>query len=199
MKPSEEIKTIAPTILATLTGLAVEGATGIVLGGLIASLASLHSQRAIELIERSFSCFDVEKLDKNFLNSAEFLEIFQRSIEIVTKTASDKKRKLVADYLSGVIENSVINDIHGQLLEDLNNLQEFHLQVIAALPDEANKMVSREKLPAILSNMEKYIYKKAISDLEHLGFLEYISLADGGEHRFTTEYLVKFKKTFKPQ
>lgn len=147
-------------------------------------------------MQQSFENLDISKLDKDFLNSPEFLELLERSIEINAKTSSDIKRKLVADYLSGVIETSVINDIHGQLLEDLNSLQEFHLQIIATLPDKAWTEIQKSEQ---LSNMPDYIFEKALSDLERFGFLVSKSVwdDDGINSKFTTEYLVKFKKTFK--
>lgn len=195
MTAINEIKTITPTVLATLAGLTVDGSIGIVLAGLIGSLASLHSHRANELIERVFSRFDVEKLNKNFLESDEFLEIFQRCIEIVTKTASDNKRKLIADYLSGVIQNATITDIHGQLLEDLNALQEFHMQVIAVLPERVDEPFPiREKV----IGMSDYILDKAISDLNRFGFVTMRFINSSGiDVTHVTEYLIKFKETFR--
>lgn len=192
-----ELKTIAPSLSATVVAL-IDGSGGIWTAGLISTLSALHSQRAIELLQRSFENLNISKLDKEFLNSEAFLEVFERSIEIVTKTASDKKRKLVADYLSGVIQSATINDIHGQLLEDLNTLQEFHLQVIAMLP---NTVDSVAKYPSVeeVNNMKLYIYEKAISDLIKLGFLKDSNIFpdDRGCSKLTTEYLVKFKETFR--
>lgn len=197
MTAASEIKPIIPTALATLAGLTLDGGMGVVLAGLITCLDVLHSQRAKELIERAFCRFDVEKLDKNFLNSEEFLEVFQRSIEIVAKTASDKKRKLIADYLSGVIGTSVITDIHGQLLEDLNALQEFHLQVLVTLPDKAWTEIQKSEQ---LNSMPDYVFQKAISDLKRFGFVRDRQAGTiGGPNTWldTTEYLVKFKETFR--
>jgi hypothetical protein len=195
MTAASEIKTILPTALITLAGLTLDGGMEVLLAGLITSLDVLHSQRAKALIERAFCRFDIEKIDKDFFNSEEFLEIFQRSIEIVTKTASDKKRKLIADYLSGVIATSVITDIHGQLLEDLNTLQEFHLQVIAVLPERVEEPISiREKV----TGMSDYIFDKAISDLNRFGFVTMlIKNSSGVDVIHVTKYLIKFKETFR--
>jgi len=199
MKVSDEIKTIIPTVIVGALEIAVNGPSGVLLGALIDSLSALHSQRAVELLQKSISQLDVEKIDKAFLESEEFLEILERSIEIVARTASEKKRKYVSDYLCGIVQTSAINDIHSQLLEDLNTLQEFHLQILAALPDKAGEKVLAYQLPDELSGMEKYIYTKAICDLQRFGFLIDNYMITDGEpvDRLTTEYLVKFKETFR--
>lgn len=197
MTIKNEIKAMLPTAMAILPSLLVEGSTGIMLAGLITCLDMLRSQRAKELIDQTFNRLDVEKLDKNFLESEEFLEIFQRCIEIVIKTASDNKRKLIADYLSGVIQTTTITDIHGQLLEDLNALQEFHLQVLVTLPDKAWTEIQKSEQ---LNSMPDYIFQKAISDLKRFGFVRdrHIDTIGGGSNWLdTTEYLVRFKEIFR--
>jgi hypothetical protein len=199
MTALNEIKTITPKLLATVAGIFVDGGTGVALAGLIASLDSVYSQKANdrfdELIQQSFDRLDMEKLDKSFLESDEFLEIFRRCIEIVTKTASDNKRKLIADYLSGVIQNATITNIHGQLLEDLNALQEFHMQVIAVLPERVDEPFPiREKVTGMLD----YILDKAVSDLNRFGLVTMrFKNSSGVDVIHVTEYLIKFKETFK--
>lgn len=201
------------TQLRYLTQLAASlaGVAGSPISGLLLSqIDFLFSQKAtkinenrikelIDNVSERLNLIDESKLDKDFLASEHFFEIFRRCADIVARTVSDEKRKLVADYLSGVIQAATIEDISGQLLEDLNTLQEFHLQILAALPQQADEQFS-EKPPESLDNMESFIYKKGIADLERLGFIQYTYNLRGrttGNSRITTEYLAKFKETFK--
>jgi len=145
--------------------------------------ASINQQRLDELLEEISTHLErlgEEKLNKDFLASEEFFEIFRTAAEIVAHSANAEKRQLVAAYLSGTISNSVITDLSSQVLEDIRLMQPIHFQVLLALPIEENQSVSKQKPLQSIAAMPISVYEKAMSDLEKLGFICFNNNGIGG-------------------
>ncbi len=133
------------------------------------------------------------------LQSETFFEAFRTAAEIVARSADQKKREVVAEYLSGMIRDGFVTDLGTQVLEDLRFLQSLHIQVLAALPSVENTPVNKQHPPESLGGMPADVYEKAMSDLERLGFLRYSTagigtLGGGGGHWETTSYVRVFRQ-----
>ena len=161
---------------------------------------SVNQRRLIELIdnvEKRVSKLATTELDKAFLETDEFFEVFRATAEIAAHSANEQKRAVLADYLAGIVEAGELTDLRAQVLEDLRSLQPIHLRVLASLPREVNKAVSRRIPSGDVSNMPPAVYEKAMSDLERFGFLRYntagIGTYGGGSgHWETTDYVGVF-------
>ena len=173
---------------------------------LLAWRGSNTNQKRIEEllkdISERLSGVEDASLPKSFLGSDEFFELFRTIAEVVARSASEKKRRTAADFLAGIIMRSTITDLSQQMAEDLRMLQELHLQILAALPDEPGSSINRDKPPPRISDMDVGIYRKGLADLERLGLIFFnnkgIGLYGGGGGRWeTTQYLTKFKEALK--
>jgi hypothetical protein len=168
------------------------------------SLDTLLAWRAVHLnnqrIERLFTAIserlekiEAGKLDEQFIQSEEFFELFRTCTETVVRTASSQKRQLVADFLAGTIQRGVVTELSQQIAEDIQVLQDLHLQILADLAiepiAEVNSYPSRR-----LQEMPEAVYQKGIADLERLGFLNYTNAAIVGPSRImrTTGYFMLF-------
>lgn len=179
------------------------GSVDVVLAG---KAAALNQQRVEELLSEVSSRLETQdemKLDKHFLTSEEFFEVFRTAAEIVARSASAEKRRVVAAYLSDTIANAVVTDLSNQVLEDMRFMQPVHLQVLAALPAVANQVVSKVNPPEQLQKMPASVYEKTMSDLERYGFIRYNTsgigtLGGGGGHWETTDYIRVFREHVKP-
>ena len=134
-------------------------------------------------------------LNKDFLQSEEFFEIFRTSVEAAIRTASDYKRKYIAKFLAGTIKRGNINDLSQQMAEDIKELQDFHLHILDYLPTETDVPVNAEGPKGML----REVFNKGCTDLEKMGFIHLdnsgIGKLDSGTPTLkTTNYLVTFKK-----
>jgi len=136
-----------------------------------------------------------KKLNKQFLSSEEFIEIFRASVEIVARSADANKRKIISDYLAGIVRCENITDLSGQVLEDIRSLQPVHLQVLAILPSASDTKVDKAHPPEALDGMPAVVYEKCMNDLERFGFLRYstegVGTLNGGSGQWETTAYVK--------
>jgi len=167
-------------------------------------------QALFESIVLSVSNLEEQTLNMEFLYSEEFFEILGTCVEIVARTASENKRRYVAAFLAGTIKQGQIHDLSQQIAEDLRVLQDFHLQILASLPDSLvpnvlapekertlHRVIDLHKLREIVV-MDWAVFNKGGTDLERLGFIKYDSEAtswvdgDIGNYRITG-YFTMFK------
>jgi hypothetical protein len=97
-----------------------------------------YQERVLELFEnvvRGVSNLEEQTLNKEFLYSEKFLELLGTCVETVARAASEKKRGYVAAFLTGTIKQGQTHNLSQQIAEDLRVLQDFHLRVLASLPD----------------------------------------------------------------
>ena len=134
-----------------------------------------------------------------FLATDEYFEIFRRCTEIVVRNSNENKRKIVAGFLARTISANLIDDLSGQILEDLNVLQPIHLQALQFLPIKAGIRISKSVPPESLSTMSAAVFEKSMSDLERMGFIRFsnsgIGTYGGGTGGWeTTEYVRIFRE-----
>ncbi|MBC8029040.1 MAG: hypothetical protein H7Z16_02930 [Pyrinomonadaceae bacterium] len=174
---------------------------------------NLYQQRVQALLESvviSVSNLEERTLNKDFLYSEEFLELLGTCIEIVARTASERKRKYIAAFLVGTIKSGQAHDLSQQIAEDLRVLQDFHLQMLTSVPDSllpnvlapvderaSHRVIDLHKLRAIVE-MDWAVFSKGRTDLERLGFIRYDSEATawaGGDigNYWITGYFTIFK------
>jgi hypothetical protein len=172
-----------------------------------------YQQRVLALFETivlDVSNLEERTLNKEFLYSEEFFELLGTCVEIVARTSSENKRRHVAALLVGAIKQGQTHDLSQQIAEDLRVLQDFHLEMLASLPDSLtpnllapenertlHKVIDLHKLREIVG-MDWAVFNKGRTDLERLGFIKYDSEAtawiggDVGNYRITG-YFIMFK------
>lgn len=146
-------------------------------------------QALLESLVLSVSNLEERTLNKEFIHSEEFFELLGTCVEIVARTVSEDKRKHVAAFLVGTIKNGQTHDLTQQISEDLRVLQDFHLQMLAAIPDSlvpnilapvdertSNQVIDLHKLREFVG-MDWVAFNKGRTDLERLGFIKYDSEA----------------------
>ena len=109
----------------------------------------LNKKRLESLILKIYerlSALEESALNKEFLQSEEFFDIFRACVEASFRTASDDKRNYIARFLGGVIERGNINVLSLQIAADINNLQDFHLHILDYLPTEARSLLMLKAL-----------------------------------------------------
>ncbi len=164
--------------------------------------AGINQKRVEELLENvnyQIEALDGNKINKSFLESEEFFEIFRTAAEIAARSANKEKRRLVAAYLSGAVRNGSITDLSTQILEDMRSMQPTHFQLLAILPIDADQGVNKKLPPEALREMPKEVYEKGMADLERYGFIRYNTagigtLGGGGGHWETTKYVRIFRE-----
>jgi hypothetical protein len=138
-------------------------------------------------ISERLSFVEESSLDEEFLRSEQFFDLLRNCADIVAKTSSEYKRKHVADFLAGTIVRGHVHDLSQQIAEDLRVIQDFHLQIITALPQglvpnalrseewrEKDKVIDFHKLREVVG-MDWGLFNKGVSDLERFGFIRYTS------------------------
>lgn len=194
---------------AIASGASAVGSTPVI-GSVFAALDTYISGKASELYKQRVESFienistritnlDEFKVNKEYLESEQFLETFMNSMKIAGESADQEKRQLVADYLVGKVgasgDNSLDDQYADQVLEDLRVLKPFHLRVLKQLDDTSYVNTSRP--PEKLHDMDTPLYQKAVSDLERLGFIRFEdgggAINSGGGSWRTTHYLKVFK------
>lgn len=147
-----------------------------------------YQDRVLKLFEtiiRDVSNLEEEAVRKQFICSEEFLELLGSCVDTVARTASRNKRRYVAAFLSGTIRQATIHDLSQQIAEDLKVLQNFHLHLLALLPNHLKKTLTSTRLSIEIidiqelqehSHMDWGIFNKGMSDLERLGFVGQISI-----------------------
>lgn len=162
----------------------------------------LHRERVIALLETvvaNLSDLEKRSLDLNFLRSEDFVEVLETSLRIVTRTANARKRKYVADFLTGAIKEGRANNLSQQIANDLGELQELHLQVMKVLPAKPGSPIDWHCVRRDLV-IDWGILNKAIADLVRFGFVHHGSegtvWGDGDlTISRTTQYLAIFKES----
>lgn len=178
---------------------------------------NINKQRIKELfdnVSEKLSSVEDSKLNKEFLKSDEFFDLLRDCAETATRSSNQQKRKYVADFLAGTIEQGCINDLSQQIVEDLKVIQDFHLQIIIFLPQNlvpyplspidktaSYKIIDLHKLREAVG-MDWGMFNKGISDLERFGFINYDSVGttlSDGDMRVCrpSEYLTIFQNAIK--
>jgi hypothetical protein len=184
------------------------GPTDFLLAWKATNLYQRRVQALLETVVLNVSNLEERSLNKEFLYSEEFLELLGTCIEIVAPTASENKRKHVAAFLVGTIKRGKTHDLSQQIAEDLRVLQDFHLQMLASVPDSlvpnvlapvdegaSYRVIDLHKLRAIV-DMDWAVFSKGRTDLERLGFIRYDSEAtawaggDIGNYRITAYFTI---------
>jgi len=168
---------------------------------LLAGIATAKNQKRVEELFHSvtgrLSALEDHHLNKNLLGSDEFFEILRTCLESVARSADAKKRRHVADFLTGTIKRGTITNLSQQIAEDLKVLQPLHLQILSALPTESDHPVNPNRQPPALEVMDLAIFQKGFADLERYGFIRFHDqgggLNAGGGFWATTKYLVIFQ------
>jgi hypothetical protein len=176
---------------------------GSALDSAIASKAArLHEARVISLLETvvaNLSDLEKRSVSMEFLDSEEFLELLETSVRTIARTASARKRKYIADFLTDTIKRGQMTDLSQQIALDVGELQDFHLQVLKALPPKPGSVIDWDSVRrAVLFDWG--ILNKAIADLVRFGFIHHGSegtVWGGGDLTIsrTTQYLAIFKES----
>ena len=130
-----------------------------------AKIKEARVQALLSDISARIAQLDEIKLNKEYLSSEGFFEIFRDALEIVGKSSDDGKRSLIADYLVGRATIETSSDFDDQVLTDLRDLKPFHLKIIRILNDSVGSGVNMNTPPEVIHNMDKMLYKKGMSDL----------------------------------
>jgi hypothetical protein len=160
-------------------------------------------------VSQRLSQIEEAALNNEFIQSEEFFEILRSCAEAAARTASEYKRKRVADFLAGTIKTARIHDLSQQIAEDLNVLQDFHLHILALIPQHLKHALTSTDVSVEIidihtlqnsSGFDWGIFSKGISDLERLGFLSQDSVGMTFEEgsimvRRTTKYLSIFRES----
>jgi hypothetical protein len=162
--------------------------------------AVLAERRFLELIaevSRRVAVIEGATPFSDELTDERFVELFKIATETATASASAAKRKRAAALLAGSIRSGQVNDLSNQIARDLAALDEFHLTILAGLPQSPNTPVSPTHPPASLSAISNVVYRKGFTDLERFGFIRYDSsfvgtIGGGGGQWRTTEYMAVF-------
>lgn len=163
-------------------------------------LASIGARKDRERVEELFRhvftrLYRLEDSQQRveFVRTEDFQEAYRTCIETVTRSASEEKRRLVANYLAGTIEQGTITDLTQQMAEDLKALQPFHLLILSRLPPKIGDWP-----PQAIEGMDATDYEKGLSDLERWGFLKMTGgsgrLNGGRGHQAVTSYWPKFRQ-----
>lgn len=175
------------------------GSVDVLLAGKASALNQQRVMQLIELVNAQLEQVKEDQLNKEYLASDEFFDVFRTAAEIVAHSTSNEKRQLVAAYLAGQIRGRPVTDLGAQVLEDLRFLQPIHLQVLAVLPMKGSQGVSKRQVPDGIQEMPIDVYEKTMSDLERYGFIRYNTdgigtIGGGGGHWETTEYVRIFRE-----
>ena len=149
------------------------GAVDVLLSGKSAAINQRRVNKLLEEISTQIEELSDEKLNKQFLASDEFFEIFRTSAEIAAHSSDADKRKTVAAYLSGRVRCGVLTNLSAQVLEDIRSMQPIHFQVLAVLPPASSQVVNKTRPSEALMDMPAEVYEKCMSDLERFGFIRY--------------------------
>lgn len=152
---------------------------------------NVYKQRLEELLKTlvdNLSSFERDSLKFEFFESEEFLSIFIRTVELTMRTVSVKKRRHAAEFLSGIIRAGRTDDLSEQIEEDLRFVQDFHLTVLAFIPQSLIQNQLRSKSADLIIDFQKLrqitgfdwpVFNKSICDLETRGFIKRTSEATG--------------------
>ncbi|MGB3692784.1 MAG: hypothetical protein WA999_08670 [Spirulinaceae cyanobacterium] len=99
-----------------------------------------------ERVRRRLIALDEDKLDKDFLESDEFISLVVQAVEAASKTASEIKQKTLAN----VIANSVVLPTSKYknkeaLLRIVSQMSNEEMQALKVLYDEEHRLVTAEK------------------------------------------------------
>jgi len=154
-------------------------------------VTDLYQRRLEELLKTlvdNLSAVERDSLNLKFFETEEFLSIFVQTVEMTMRTVSAKKRRHAAEFLSGVIRAGCTDDLSEQIEEDLRFVQDFHLTVLASIPQSLVQNQLRSKSADFIIDFQKLrettgfdwlIFNKAICDLETRGFIKRTSEATG--------------------
>ncbi len=200
-KPSEMLVEYEKSYVlrAIVQAVPYAGSIDMLLAGRAAEINKRRFDELLENLSQRLDILDQSVVRHDYLASDEFFDLLRSAVEVVIKCSDEGKRKLVADFLVGDAINPEPNDLGFQVIEDLRQLQPFHIQVLKEMPDSAGVEINRITPPESLHGMDSAVYQKAISDLERLGFVRYdeagIGKLDGGSGKWvTTTYLGLFRR-----
>lgn len=167
-------------------------------------LAQRRFEDLLEAISRRVSDLEQTGRIAGALEDEHFVELFKIVAEAAANTASDEKRRRAAALIAGTIRIGNVSDLTNQIARDLSQLDDFHLAILAKLPQVAGATIDPTTRPPDMDSVTDVVYQKAMADLERFGFIHFNTVANrmlfaGGGRWDTTEYLVLFMKAISDQ
>lgn len=166
------------------------GPTDFLLGWKATNIYKRRIEELLDTLVVQLSAVDQNSLNRDFIESEEFFGVFVSSLEIAARAVSARKRRHVAQFLSGTIRDGRTHDLSEQIAEDLRVLKDFHLTVLTSIPrslipnvlrpNSNDRVIDSHKLREI-TGFDWPEFNKAMCDIERVGFIKHGSEATGWE------------------